>query len=520
MSRAVDITSKQRRILLDLFKKHLPDTIVWAYGSRVRWTSNPYSDLDIIAFAKHDQEEQVHDLREALEESNLPFRVDLFVWDEVPDKFRKNINAEHAVLTGDKGDTHGWQEVSIKEVAEIVGGGTPQRSRPDYWGGNIPWLSIKDLNDESRYVYDTKEHISESGLKNSSTEILPDNSLIISARGTVGKLAQLLCPMAFNQSCYGIKAKPEMAHNDYLYYLLKFRAAYLKNISHGSVFDTITRSTFEDFKFLIPNLTEQIRIANILGSLDDKIELNRKMNETLEATAQLLFKDWFVDFGPTRAKMAGQEPYFPPEIWDLFPDKFNQDGIPDGWKVGKVCDYFHLTMGQSPPGHSYNDEGEGLPFFQGRTNFGFRYPDNQRFCTEPARIAEPDDTLISVRAPVGDINMARERYCIGRGIAALRHKSGSCSFTYYSARSIQQEMRQYEHTGTVFGAINKQQFESLAAIEPSQNFVSLFQDCVGPIDEHIKSNVLMSQYLYRIRDLLLQKLMSGEIRIEDVEVRI
>ena len=175
-------------------------------------------------------------------------------------------------------------------------------------------------------------------------------------------------------------------------------------------------------------------------ALVNKIELNRRMNETLEAMARALFKDWFVDFGPTRAKMEGRAPYLAADIWSLFPDRLDDDGKPEGWSKSTVGAEFNLTMGQSPPGETYNEISEGMPFFQGRTDFGFRYPIRRMFCSAPARIAQPDDTLVSVRAPVGDLNMAWEQCCIGRGVAAVRHKSGKRGYTQYSLHSLQPEI--------------------------------------------------------------------------------
>lgn len=279
----------------------------------------------------------------------------------------------------------------------------------------------------------------------------------------------------------------------------------------------INRNHVHTARVLVPPLNLQRRIATVLQTLDDKIELNRRMNETLEAMARALFKDWFVDFGPTRAKAEGRAPYLAPEIWDLFPDQLDNEGKPVGWERTRVGAAFDLTMGQSPPGETYNDVGDGLPFFQGRTDFGFRYPDNRKFCNAPSRIAEQDDTLVSVRAPVGDINMAWERSCVGRGVSALRHRSRSRSFTYYATFSLQPELKQYEHTGTVFGAINKKQFEALEFIGPPTDLVSAFETLVFPQDERIRVNVSESRTLAQTRDLLLPKLMSGEIRLKDAE---
>jgi type I restriction enzyme S subunit len=241
------------------------------------------------------------------------------------------------------------------------------------------------------------------------------------------------------------------------------------------------------------------------------------MNETLEAMARAIFKDWFVDFGPTRAKAEGRPPYLVPDLWDLFPNTFEDDGCPRGWLNGCVGEHFHLTMGQSPPGNTYNESSEGLPFFQGRTDFGFRYPTHRKFCSAPTRTAETDDTLVSVRAPVGDINMAWEKCCVGRGVSALRHLSGSRSFTYYSAWAIERALKLYENTGTVFGAINKKQFEALATMEPTTKIIAAFESMAGPLDERIRANVAESRRLTEMRELLLPRLMSGEVRIADDE---
>ena len=278
---------------------------------------------------------------------------------------------------------------------------------------------------------------------------MPKGTVVITARGTVGALAQLDRDMAFNQTCYALISTDEI-ENDFLYYALKGTQATMGTLTYGTVFQTITRKSFNEWLVPLPPIPEQRAIAHILGTLDDKIELNRRMNETLEEMARALFKSWFVDFEPARAKMEGRWrrgeslPGLPSEWYDLFPDGLADSelgAIPAGWEVKGLGECFDLTMGQSPPGSTYNEDGDGLPFFQGRTDFGFLYPTTRRYCNAPTRIAEPDDTLVSVRAPVGDINMASDRCCIGRGLAALKHKSGSSPFTYYSIWAIQDQLR-------------------------------------------------------------------------------
>jgi len=270
----------------------------------------------------------------------------------------------------------------------------------------------------------------------------------------------------------------------------------------------------------LPPLAEQRAIAHILGTLDDKIELNRKMNETLEAMARALFKSWFVDFDPVRKKQAGQPTGLPPEIDALFPGEFEDSAlgeIPKGWRVGKLGETFNITMGQSPPGETYNEAKIGLPFYQGRTDFGFRFPKVRMYCNEPKRVAKSGDTLVSVRAPVGDLNIAMNECCIGRGVAAVRHKSLSESYTYYAIGSIQPKLEAFESEGTVFGAINKESFENLAIVEPAADLIANFERIVQAIDGKIRLQSLQIDELTAIRDTLLPKLISGELRVKDAE---
>ncbi len=304
----------------------------------------------------------------------------------------------------------------------------------------------------------------------------------------------------------------------WLFYAIKHYK--LGEIDDGSPIPSTTRAAVYPCKLAVPPLPEQRAIAHVLGTLDDRIELNRRMNETLEAMTRALFKSWFVDFDPVRAKMKGRDTGLPRDIAALFPDRLvdsEMGEIPEGWEVKSLKDCMNLTMGQSPPGSTYNDHGDGLPFFQGRSEFGFRYPEKRRFCSAPTRVADPDDTLVSVRAPVGDINLAWERCCIGRGVAALRHKSGSSSFTYHSAWALQRELKEYEHTGTVFGAINKGQFQALKVTEPDPRVVEAFDAMAVNLDGRIRSNTAATRTLAGLRDTILPMLISGEIRVPAAE---
>lgn len=295
----------------------------------------------------------------------------------------------------------------------------------------------------------------------------------------------------------------------YLYHVVKYVG--LNHLKDGTSNPTLSRDTFGAQLFPLPPLSEQKRIAHILGTLDDKIELNARMNATLEAMARALFQSWFVDFDPVRRCAEGGE--LRPED-ALFPNSFEDSAlgeIPKGWNVEKVIDRFDLTMGQSPPGSSYNTDGDGIPLYQGRTDFGFRFPTRRVFTTEANRMAKTNDTLVSVRAPVGDINRAEEECCVGRGVAAVRHKSGAASYTYYAMESLYPEFGKFEAEGTVFGSINKKNFEGLKLVIPPEGLISKFESIVASIDAQIQNLELESRTLATLRDTLLPKLLCGEI---------
>ena len=404
------------------------------------------------------------------------------------------------------------------KVETFVDAGVPVIS-----GAHLRGVRLEDGD----FNFVTDEHAER--MKNSNVY---RGDVIFTHAGNIGQVAYIppnsqyeryvISQRQFYLRCDLNKADP--AFISYFFHSNEGQHKLLANASQTGVPSIARPSSYlKTIELSLPPLTEQRAIAHILGTLDDKIELNRKQNETLEAMARALFKAWFVDFEPVRAKMEGRWqrgqslPGLPAHLYDLFPDRLDDEGKPEGWEMRSVGDCFRLTMGQSPPGDTYNDTGDGLPFFQGRTDFGFRYPENRKYCSAPTRIADAEDTLVSVRAPVGDINLAWEKCCVGRGVAAVRHLSGARSFTYHAVWSIQEELRQYEHTGTVFGAINKKQFEAIGIIEPNPDLIESFEKMASPMDDEVRNNIEESRTLADLRDTLLPKLISGELRIADAE---
>ena len=202
-----------------------------------------------------------------------------------------------------------WLKTSLIDIVELIGGGTPKTSKAEYWGGSINWLSVKDFNNENRYVYSTEKTITEVGLNNSSTKLLKKDDIIISARGTVGELAMIPFPMAFNQSCYGIRAKDGI-NSTFLYYLIKHSVRKLKAMTHGSVFDTITRDTFANIEVVIPDIETQQRVAKMLADIDDKVKNNQSINNNLLEQVLALYTRKFVTTNnPARSTIRADE-YF------------------------------------------------------------------------------------------------------------------------------------------------------------------------------------------------------------------
>lgn len=393
-----------------------------------------------------------------------------------------------------------WKECKLSEIMDLIGGGTPKTSNPDYWGGDIPWISVKDFNGERRYVGDTEKKITKLGLENSSTKILSKGDIIISARGTVGELAIIPSDMAFNQSCYGLRAK-DFVDSCFLYYLLKQSVNILKHNTHGSVFDTITRETFENISVKLPPLPTQQKIAAILSSLDDKIELNNKINTNLEQQAQALFKNWFVDFDPFGGKM------------------------PEGWKEVEfrdVCenltDGVHNTVVDDPNGEYLllsckNIKGGVLTISSSERKINKETFEKLRKRTKLAK----GDILLSSVGTVGEmylLNETPDNYEFQRSVAIIKPNTSLISPAFlYESMLFQKDTIIHSAHGAVQQCIFISDVGDFTTILPTIDIIEKFTNIVQPMLDTITANQHENQKLANFRDTLLPKLMNGEIVI-------
>ena len=532
----IDLNPKHFETVQHILAKYVPGCEVRAFGSRVKWTAKDYSDLDLaVVGSKPLTLRQTGQLAEAFEESNLPIRVDVLDWHTISEEFKKIITEEYEVIQGSEAVTaneesgtisknsttknNHWDVVKLGDVVQINPRRTLKKKKKAFH------LAMKDVE-----VY-KREIISHSSkeFRGSGTRFQNGDTLLARITPCLenGKTVYVDC-LKSNQIGHGstefivLSGIEDKTDNLFVYYLARdpgLRTFAIHSMQGSTGRQRVDADSLRLFEFSLPPIEEQRRIAHILGTLDGKIELNRQINETLDATARAIFKSWFVDFDPVKSKMEGRKPpCMDTEAAALFPSAFKDSSlkkIPHGWQITTIDEDFNLVMGQSPPGSTYNEDGEGMPFYQGRTDFGFRYPTQRVYCSAPKRFAEEGDTLVSVRAPVGDINMVKEKCSIGRGVAAIRHKSGSRSYTYYTMQSLKEIFSRYEAEGTVFGSINKTDFQTLSHLRPPDEIVETFERLVHPLDQTIENNENESRTLAQTRDTLLPKLLSGEIRVDE-----
>lgn len=285
---------------------------------------------------------------------------------------------------------------------------------------------------------------------------------------------------------------------------------WVDNLSNGSTRGNINAKTFADCPIILPSREQQDYLVRVLSSLEDKIQINNQINQELEAMAKTLYDYWFVQFdfpdqNGNPYKSSGGKMVYNPEL---------KREIPERWGVEKLEKIANITMGQSPKGTSYNEVGEGMLFFQGSTDFGWRFPVARQYTTEPSRIAEEDDILLSVRAPVGTLNIADTRCCIGRGLAAINSKVGANSYIFNVMQDFKKLFDMLNSVGTTFGSITKDDLYSLQLVYPPTELLMKFEKSVNSFDREIKNRSRQNQELTQLRDWLLPMLMNGQVKVK------
>lgn len=404
-----------------------------------------------------------------------------------------------------------WKEVSLSKIGKTITGKTPSSQYPEDFGDEIPFITPSD-SFEKKYINKSDRFLSRSGSERLKEKIISPNSIMVTCIGSaMGKVAKNSVPSVTNQQINSIIVN-ENFDSDYIYYLLKNNYAVLRNAASGSTAIPILNKTdFDNLRFKVElDLNEQRKMVSILSTIDDKIETNNQINQELEAMAKTLYDYWFVQFDfPDQNgkpyKSSGGKMVYHPEL---------KREIPEGWGVEKLENIANITMGQSPKGTSYNEVGEGMLFFQGSTDFGWRFPVARQYTTEPSRIAEEDDILLSVRAPVGTLNIADTRCCIGRGLAAINSKVGANSYIFNVMQDFKKLFDMMNSVGTTFGSITKDDLYSLQLVYPPNELLMKFDKSVNSFDREIKNRSRQNQELSQLRDWLLPMLMNGQVKVE------
>ena len=409
----------------------------------------------------------------------------------------------------------GGVSMVLSDLVDVIGGGTPKTTEESYWNGSIPWLSVKDFCGDKKYVYNTEKSITVEGLNNSSTKLLHKDNIIISARGTVGELAMIPYDMVFNQSCFGLIPK---GNNDphFVYYLLKDKVRSLKSQTQGSVFDTITKATFDRIECADYSEEDQRRIASILSSLDRKIELNNKINADLEEMAQAIFKNWFVDFEPFKdGKFVNSE----------------LGRIPEGWKVGKITDIGCLITDYVSNGsfaslkqnvHLYETK-EYAQFIRNtdlKTNTFSVYVDKHSYDFLSKSTLYGNEIIISNVGDVGSVHLCPKLdipMTLGNNIIMLRPNEKEYNyflylwFKYFSGQGLIQGIK----GGSAQPKFNKTDFKNLPLLIPSFEIIErsywIFESMFSILSSNVKENSRLSL----LRDTLLPRLMSGELEVPE-----
>ena len=381
---------------------------------------------------------------------------------------------------------------------DIIGGGTPKTGKLEYWNGDIPWLSVKDFNNDYRYVYETEKTITQAGLDNSSTKLLKRNDSIISARGTIGAMAMIPYPMAFNQSCYGLRAKEGLVDEEYLYYLIKHNVVILKKNTHGSVFDTITRDTFERIEVRLPSLMEQKATASILRDLDNKIELNNEINNNLEAQAQAIYREMFVNTTNEQRRTCRAEEYFDIAIGKTPPRKEHQ------WFTTNPSDVTWVSISDMGSCGTYISRSSEQLTQEAIDKFNIK-------------VVPSNTVLLSFKLTVGRIAITHGEMTTNEAIAHFKtDKSFINKYLYCYLKDFNYQTM--GSTSSIAIAVNSKIIKTMPFVIPADDEISRFHSVADPIFEQILNNQLENDSLAEMRDSLLPRLMSGELDVSSLDI--
>jgi type I restriction enzyme, S subunit len=401
-----------------------------------------------------------------------------------------------------------WRETTLGEVTDFISGGTPSKGNPAYWGGLVPWVSAKDM--KQFCLVDTEDHLTEKGV--SGTKLAPAGTTLLLVRGMTLLNDVPICvtrqAVAFNQDIKALRAKPGV-RNDFLPYLLLGNKRQLLNLVDLAGHGTGRLNTVElnSLNVVLPSDPEQLAIVRILGTLDDKIELNRRMIETLEVMARSLFKSWFVDFDPVRAKSENRDPKLPKNLADLFPNSVTESElgkIPATWNVKALGDLIELAYGKA------------LKEENRRPGDIAVYGSNGQVGCHTEKLASAPGIIVGRKGNPGVVTWSStDFFAIDTTFYVV--PKGECKslyFLYYALRA--HDLASLGADSAVPG-LNRNMVYMSQQLVPSMPVLDAFDHRVRPIFDRIQKGNEQSSSLSALRDTLLPKLISGQLRLPDAE---
>ena len=548
MTDQLHLLPKHRDILQDLLRQHLPDVEVWAYGSRTNGQSHDGSDLDLVLRGpalKEISADQLGAFDDAVEESNIPFLVDARDWARLPKRFQREIERRYVVVAP-KNDSDiepeklfdslpaGWQQTTLGRAVEQGGGQIQtgpfgsQLHASDYVPVGIPSIMPQNIGDNwinpEGIARITPEDANR--LKRYSVQ---QGDIVYSRRGDVERRALIranedgwLC----GTGCLRVRFGSNGVDPKYASYFLGHPRVreWIVRHAHGATMQNLNTSILSSCPFVIPPKKEQRAIAHILGTLDDKIELNRRMSETLEAKARALFKSWFVDFDPVWVEMMSDRPCTSKQSVGLVPSKSGR--IPDGWKDGVLNEMVELLTGGTPKTSVPHYWGRDIPWYTAKdapSTHEVFVLETERSITKTgveessAKILPAKTTVITARGSVGRLACLGRPMSINQTCYGIRGAGGYPDyFTYFNLKRAVGELKRRTH-GTIFDTITRRTFESVDVVLPPVAMAERFETTVTPLMARILVNMKESNNLATVRDMLLTMLISGELRVGDVE---
>ena len=516
--RPIDISPAELETVRQILREHATELEVRAFGSRVSWAARATSDLDLALMTDEPLGiAQAADLKASFTKSDLPFRVDVVDWASTSDSFRKVIEKEYVVLV-EKRDSKSFKRSiqCLGDVADIVMGQSPPSETVSGFNG----LAL--LNGPTEFG---AHHPSPVQFTTDTRKYAQKGDLLFCVRGsTTGRMNWADQRYAIGRGIAAIRHRNESALQPFVRAVIEFGLPELLAEATGSTFPNVSAHQLASIPYLDIDKAEQLDIAHILGTLDDKIELNRRMNETLEAMARSMFKSWFVDFDPVRAKMEGRDTGLPRHIADLFPDRMVDSElreIPEGWEVvplpemiginprrllgkGEVAPYLDMAnmpkMGHVPESVTERPFGSGMRFSNGDTLVARITP-----CLENGKTAYVDFLKDD------EVGWGSTEYIVMKSKPPLPDE-----FSYCLARSA--GFREFAIQGMT-GTSGRQRVPATALSyfrlpSPPKQITSIFGKTVHPLFARSSEAVSESRALAALRDVLLPKLMSGELRVK------